>query len=144
VVVRGPAWDPLSDYEAAFPPSAKRLVRETPSIALALTRYRWLVQIERDLRRTITDFPGFLKTPSSNTLGGRLNTKDGSHLIAQGNELLTRIDVVKRESSKTLASLIVAAVDRERGRVEDWSVAASLGIARNLRDDIGREGLSLE
>jgi tetratricopeptide (TPR) repeat protein len=144
VVVRGPTWDPLSEYEANFPPSARRLVRETPEVALALTRYRWLVQIERDLRRTINDFPGFLRTPSSSTLGGRLNTKDGSHLIAQGQDLLTRIEVVNRESRKTLASLILDAVDRERNRVEDWSVAASLGIARNLRDDIGREGLSLE
>ncbi|MFZ5876966.1 MAG: tetratricopeptide repeat protein [Nitrospirota bacterium] len=143
-VVRGPTWDPLSDYEADFPASARRLVRETPQVALALTRYRWLVQIERDLRRTIADFPGFLKIPSSNTLGGRLNTKDGSHLVAQGQELLTRIEVVNRESRKTLAALILDAVDRERNRVEDWSVAASLGIARNLRDDIGREGLSLE
>jgi tetratricopeptide (TPR) repeat protein len=143
-VVRAPGWDPLSDYEADFPPSARRLVRESPQVALALTRYRWLVQIERDLRRAITEFPGFLKTPSSNTLGGRLNTKDGSHLIAQGQELLTRLEVVNRESRKTLAALIVDAANRERSRVEDWSVAASLGIARNLRDDIGREGLSIE
>jgi tetratricopeptide (TPR) repeat protein len=143
-VVRVPAWDPLSDYEAGFPASARRLVRDTPSVALALTRYRWLVQIERDLRRTIADFPRFLTTPSANTLGGRLHSMDGSQLIAQGQELLTRIEVVARESRKALALLIVDAVDQERDRIEDWSVAASLGIARNLRDDIGREGLSLE
>jgi hypothetical protein len=54
------------------------------------------------------------------------------------------MDVVERESRKALSGLIVEAVDRERDRLESWSVAASLGIARNLRDDMGSEVLTLE
>ncbi|MFZ5863380.1 MAG: tetratricopeptide repeat protein [Nitrospirota bacterium] len=142
--VRGPAWDPLSDDTAGVPASARRLLRDTPSIALALTRYHWLVQVERDLRRTLADFPGFLTAPNPGTLGGRLHGNDGSQLMAQGQDILTRIDVAKGESRKALASVILEEVDRERERVESWSIAASLGIARNLRDDIGRESLSLD
>ncbi|HET8761457.1 MAG TPA: tetratricopeptide repeat protein [Nitrospiria bacterium] len=143
-VVAGSAWDPLSDYELALPADARRLVRDTPTLALAVERYRWLVHVERDLRRTLAEFPAFLTAPGANTLGGRLHTKDGSRLVAQGQELLTKIDVVERESRKALSALIIETADRERDRLEGWSVAASLGIARNLRDDLGGEGLTLE
>jgi hypothetical protein len=51
---------------------------------------------------------------------------------------------VKKESRDALSILITQTVAREHERLEEWSVAASLGIARNLRDDVSGEVLTLE
>ncbi len=144
VVVREPGWNPLSSYDVALPVYARRLIRDTRSITLAVERYRWLIQIDRDLRQTLADLPRFPTARGSTTLGGRLNALDDSQLLSRGQELLGRLEVAEQESRGALTTLIVGAIDRERERIEDWSVAASLGIARNLRDDIGNEALTLE
>lgn len=144
VVVRDPAWDPLSPYDVALPVSARRLVRDTKSIALAVERYRWFIQVDRDLRRTLADLPRFPTAKGSTTLGGRLNTRDDAQLLSRGQELLVKLEAAEQEARGALSILIIETIDQERARVEGWSIAASLGIARNLRDDIGNEVLILE
>jgi hypothetical protein len=57
---------------------------------------------------------------------------------------LARLDVVKKESRDALSALVTQTIAREQARLEEWSVAASLGIARNLRDDVGGEVLIVE
>jgi tetratricopeptide (TPR) repeat protein len=144
VVVRNPAWDPLSPYDVALPVPARRLIRDTKSIALAVERYRWFIQVDRDLRRTLAERPRFPTAKGSTTLGERLNTRDDAQLLSRGQELLAKLEAAEQEARGALATLIVEAIDQERDRLEGWSIAASLGIARNLRDDIGTEVLTLE
>lgn len=143
-LVATPRWDPLNDAESQLPSDARRLLEE-PALTRAIERYRWLVRFGRELQRAIDRFPGFLAAPSGpTTLGGRLHTMDGSHLVSRGQDLLARLDVVKNESRNALSGLIAQTVDRERNRIEEWSVAASLGIARNLRNDVGGEVLTFD
>jgi len=142
--VRDPVWDPLALDSSRLPPEA-RIVLQDPSVVRAIERHRWLVRFGQELQRALDRFPGFLAAPQgSTTLGGRLQTVDGSHLVSQGNDLLARLDVVRKESRDALALLIAQTVSREQERLEEWSVAASLGIARNLRDDITGEVLTLD
>lgn len=143
-LVRDPKWDPVSDYDAGLHAYARRLVRTSTPISLAVERYLWFVRVERHLRQTLADFPAFLAVPGSSTLGGRLNTVDGSHLVTRGQELLSQMEVMERQARAGLSALIVSTVDQERDRLESWSVAASLGIARSLRDDLGQEVLTLD
>ncbi len=144
-VVQSPTWDPLGHDIDAMPIDARRVVAEDPAVARANRHYRWLIRFGQELQRTLDQFPGFLATPQGpTTLGGRLQTVDGTHLVNQGRDLLNRFDVVKKESRDVLSALISQAVARQQERIEEWSVAASLGIARNLRDDVSGEVLSLE
>lgn len=144
-VVRDPAWDPLAQDQSAVPADARTMVLEDPAIVRAVARYRWLVRFGQELRRALDRFPGFLAAPKGpTTLGSRLQTVDGSHLVGQGHDLIARLDVVKKESRDALAMLITQTLAREQERLEEWSVAASLGIARNLRDDVSGEVLTLE
>jgi hypothetical protein len=72
---------------------------------------------------------------------------DGSELILRGQDLLVKLDSAMAESRRALAALALDALAREQARLEDWSVEASLGIARNLvveRDELGSEVLTLE
>jgi len=72
---------------------------------------------------------------------------DGSELILRGQDLLVKLDSAKAESRRALVALALDALAREQTRLEDWSVEASLGIARNLvveRDELGSEVLTLE
>jgi tetratricopeptide (TPR) repeat protein len=143
-VVQDSRWDPLADTASHMSSDARRLLQE-PGVTHALERYRWLVRFGQELQRAIDRFPGFLAAPPGpSTLGGRLHTVDGSHLVNQGHDLLARLDVVKKESRNGLSRLIVHAIALEQERLEEWSVAASLGIARNLRDDMGGEVLTVD
>ncbi len=142
--VRNPNWDPLAGTDTGGSEDARRLL-DDPSITRALERHRWLVRFGRELQRALDRFPGFLAAPQGpSTLGGRLHTIDGSHLVNQGHDLLARLDVVKKESRDALSALVTQTIAREQARLEEWSVAASLGIARNLRDDVGGEVLIVE
>jgi tetratricopeptide (TPR) repeat protein len=142
--VQNPTWDPLAGTDTGGSEDARRLL-DDPSITRALERHRWLVRFGRELQRAMDRFPEFLTTPQgSSTLGGRLHTVDGSHLVNQGHDLLARLDVVKKESRDALSALVTQTIAREQARLEEWSVAASLGIARNLRDDVGGEVLIVE
>lgn len=142
--VRSPRWDPLTDPDADSSKDAQRLLKDA-SIARALERHRWLIRFGKELQKAMDRFPGFLSAPQgSTTLGGRLQTVDGSHLVNRGHDLLARLDVVQRESRDALSALITQTIAREQARLEEWSVAASLGIARNLRDDLGGEVLVVE
>jgi hypothetical protein len=72
---------------------------------------------------------------------------DGSELILRGQDLLVKLDSAMAESRRALAALALDALAREQARLEDWSVEASLGIARNLvveHDELGSEVLTLE
>ncbi len=142
--VRGPAWDPLTAPDARGATDVQRLLND-PSIVRALERHRWLVRFGKELQKALDRFPEFLSKPQgSATLGGRLQTVDGSHLVNQGQDLLARLEVVQKESRDALSALITQTIARERARLEEWSIAASLGIARNLRDDLGGEALIIE
>jgi len=143
-VVRTPAWDPLAQ-DTSVPADARTMVLNDPAVIRAVERYRWLIRFGQELRSALDRFPGFLAAPQGPTsLGSRLQTVDGSHLVNQGNDLLARLDVVKKESRDALSMLITQTLAREQERLEEWSVAASLGIARNLRDDVSGEVLTLE
>lgn len=135
--VARPDWNPVADGPRARDGGAA--VRGDPAFSRALDRHRWLVRFQRDLRRTTEHFPPDLTAarPGPTTLGGRLRVPDGSQLAGQGQELLHKLDAAVRESRQTLAGLALAALDREHARVEEWSVQAVLGIARNLRDEMG-------
>jgi tetratricopeptide (TPR) repeat protein len=144
-VVRDPAWDPLAQDHSVVPTDARQMVLEDPAVVRAIERHRWLVRFGNELRRALDRFPAFLAAPQgSATLGGRLQTVDGSHLRTQSQELMARLDVVKQGSRDALSLLITQTLAREQARLEEWSVAASLGIARNLRDDVTGEVLTLE
>ena len=71
---------------------------------------------------------------------------EGPELLIQGQDLLVKLDSAKSESRRALAVLALDALAREQTRLEDWSVEASLGIARSLlaeRDELGSEVLTL-
>lgn len=147
--VNAPAWDPLADLQASEPADADPLHRDAP-FARAVEQYRWLARFESDLQRTLDHFPPYLTAPrrGATTLGGRLHQSvDGSELILRGQDLLVKLDSAKAESRRALVALALDALASEQTRLEDWSVEASLGIARNLvveRDELGSEVLTLE
>jgi tetratricopeptide (TPR) repeat protein len=144
-VAKSPTWDPVGRDIDAVPIDARRVVEEDPAVARALRRHRWLIRFGQVVQRTLDQAPALITKPQGpSTLGGRLQTVDGAHLINQGRDLLNRLDVVKKGSRDALSTVIAQALAREQARIEEWSVAASLGIARNLRDDVGGEVLSLE
>lgn len=143
--VQTPTWDPLGRDMDALPVEARRAALEDPAVARALKHYRWLIRFGQELQRTLDQLSSFSAGPqASATLGDRLQTVDGPYLVNQGRDLMNRLDVVKKESRRALSALVVQAVAREQERIEEWSVAASLGIARNLRDDVSGEVLSLD
>jgi hypothetical protein len=144
--VQKPNWDPLGHDLDAMSIETRRVVAEDPAVTRELRHYRWLIRFRQELlQRTLDELPGYLTAPQGpTTLGGRLQTVDGPHLVNQGRDLMNQLDVVKKESRAAIAALIGQAVAREQERLEEWSVAASLGIARNLRDDVGGEVVSLE
>jgi tetratricopeptide (TPR) repeat protein len=137
--IRESAWDPLVEV----PPD-----EDSIAFTRASEHYRWLVRFEQDLRQTLDRFPAYLAgPPRSATLQNRLQTLDGSQLKANGQELLVKIEAVRNESRQALRALALDALVREQARLEDWSVQASLGIARNLvveRNEVGVEALTLE
>ena len=142
------AWDPLAELRASEPADTDPLHRDAP-FSRAAEQYRWLVRFESDLRRTLDHFPPYLTAPrrGATTLGGRLQSVDGPELILRGQDLLVKLDSAKAESRRALTALALDALAREQTRLEDWSVEASLGIARNLvveRDELGSEVLTLE
>jgi len=147
--VNAPAWDPLAELQASEPADADPLHRDAP-FSRAAEQYRWLVRFESDLRRMLDHFPPYLTAPrrGATTLGGRLHQSvDGSELILRGQDLLVKLDSAEAESRRALVALAHDALAREQTRLEDWSVEASLGIARNLvveRDELGSEVLTLE
>ncbi len=144
-VVQSPTWDPVGHDIDALPVDARRVAEEDPAAVRALRRHRWLIRFGQVVQRTLDQAPALIAKPQGpSTLGGRLQTVDGAHLINQGRDLLNRLDVVKKGSRDALSALMAQALAREQARIEEWSVAASLGIARNLRDDVGGEVLSLE
>lgn len=146
--VNDPTWDPLAELRESGPADADPLRRDAP-FSRAAEHYRWLLRFESDLRRTLDHFPSYLTAPrrGSTTLGGRLQSVDGPELLIQGQDLLVKLDAAKSESRRALAALALDALAREQTRLEEWSVEASLGIARNLvveRDELGSEVLTLE
>ncbi|MEO5657567.1 MAG: tetratricopeptide repeat protein [Nitrospiria bacterium] len=140
--VGSPDWDPL----AVRPRTRGGVITGDPAFVPALDRHRWLVRFQRDLRRTTEHFPSDLTAARSGqkTLGSRLHTLDGSQLAGQAQELLQKLDNAVLESRRTLAGLAGEALDREHTRIEEWSVQAVLGIARNLRDEMGGDVLLVD
>ena len=146
-----PNWDPV----------AERITDSTfqaePAFSRSMERYRSLLRSEEELRRTLDHVPEYLspapsgcsdaQKPCSNARGSNPRAVDAAQLVAEGRTLLVNLDALKGAFRGVLRGQTHDALHRERERIEDWAVQASVGIARLLtadRDELGSEALTLD
>lgn len=145
-LIGGTSWNPLIDEPSTGPRDAWRALRNDTEYARSLDGYRRLVALRRDLQLTLDHFPADLAASRSGatTLSGRMQATDGPQQAAEGRDLAQKTDAIIEELRQALGPPAKDALGKEQTRLEEWSAQAALGIARNLRDEIGGEGLILE
>jgi hypothetical protein len=147
-----PHWDPVAERitdDGTF--------QAKPALSRSMERYHRLLRSEEELRRTLDHVPEYLspapsrcsdaQKPCSNARGNTPRAVDAAELIAEGRTLLVNLNALKGEVRGVLRGQAHDALDRERQRIEDWAVQASVGIARLLtadREELGSDALTLD
>jgi tetratricopeptide (TPR) repeat protein len=147
-----PNWDPVAERI-----SDDSTFQAEPALSRSMERYHWLLHSEEELRSTLDHVPEYLfpapsgcsdaQKPCSTARGNNPRAVDAAQLIAEGRTLLVNLDALKGEVRGVLRGQTHDALDRERQRIEDWAVQASVGIAKNLiadRDELGSDALTLD
>ena len=147
-----PHWDPVAERIAD-----DYTFQAEPALSRSMERYHGLLRSEEAVRRTLDHVPEYLlpapsgcsdaQKPCSNARGNNPRAVDAAQLIAEGRTLLVNLDALKREFRGVLRGQAHDALDRERQRIEDWTVQASVGIARLLtadREELGSDALTLD
>jgi len=147
-----PNWDPVAERI-----TDDDTVQAEPALSRSMERYRRLLRSEAELRRALDHVPEYLspapsgcsdaRTPCSNARGNSARAVDAVQLVARGRAVLVNLDALKREFRGVLRGHAHGALARERQRIEDWAVQASVGIAKLLtadREALGSDAFTLD
>ena len=138
--VNGQTWDPVAERVTA---DTSYPTQDATAFSQSVERYRWFLRGGEELRRAL----GRLSASVPSTQEKHRGPVPGAPLVSDGRSLLVRVDAMTEELRGALRGQARKALDREQQQLEEWSVRASIGIAKTLiadRDELGSGALTFD